>query len=350
MNYRNRRLILQKDISKYGVKALLLTHPIDLYYLTGFKLSAGQLIVKEAESSLYVDGRYFETCLEKNECPVFLNSENVLKEVLKKIGLIGIDSETTSLQAYLDLKKDLPDLKPIPGVLKEARMIKDQDELKLLRQAARLGCEGFNYVKSRLKVGIKESELAWELEKYWREKGAQGVAFEPIIAFQKNSAHPHYRASDTVLQQNSCALIDIGVKWQEYHSDMTRVIFVGEVDAEIKKIRSIVEAAVELVNQELKPGIMTDTLDRIARDYITAKGYGKYFTHSLGHGVGLAIHEPPFLRRSKEDTIELQENMVITIEPGIYVPQLGGVRLENSVIITNNGYENLTPIPYEIYL
>lgn len=216
-----------------------------------------------------------------------------------------------------------------------------------MREAAELGCQGFDYIVSLLKENVQESDLALALEFYWRKKGAQGVAFDPIIAFGENSALPHYRAQEVRLKNNQIVLMDIGVRYRHYHSDMTRVVFKGEVEDELLKIRDIVEEASMRALSILKPGVSIAEVDLAARSYIESKGYGPYFTHSLGHGVGLQIHEFPFLRKSSPHN--LQEGMVITIEPGIYLPKLGGVRLEDTVSITATGFENFTTRPRQIH-
>lgn len=174
------------------------------------------------------------------------------------------------------------------------------------------------------------------------KKGGQGVAFEPIIAFGENSAIPHHRASETRLSQGMTVLIDIGVKWKGYHSDMTRTLFWGEPPEIMREIYDIVQEAQMRALTICKPGTLIGELDSAARDYITSKGYGEKFLHSLGHGVGLEIHEWPLIRkREPYQSLPLQAGMVITIEPGIYLSNIGGVRIEDTIVITPTGYEIL---------
>lgn len=326
--------------------AVLVTNPIDIYYLTGLTLSAGSLVVRHEGSFLLVDGRYIEACKESSPVPAYLTEEGKLFQRIQ--GTLIVDQDQISYGAYLKLEEEAKKagvkLKALSSFVTPLRAIKDANEIALLKEAADLGSEGFDFASSLLKEGITEEEVACELDCFWRKKGSQGVAFEPIIAFGANSAMPHYRASTTALKRGDIALIDIGVKWKHYHSDMTRVVFFGEVDPKLKTIHAVVKQAVEAALSRLKPGILSGDLDLAARQVIVDAGYGDNFTHNLGHGVGLEIHEFPFLK--KGSSIPLQEGMVVTIEPGIYLPHLGGVRLEDTVVITKDGYENLTKRDY----
>jgi len=194
-----------------------------------------------------------------------------------------------------------------------------------------------------LKEGISENELAIELEIFWKRRGSKAIAFDPIIAFGSNSSMPHYRVGQRKLNTGEAVLIDIGVNLNHYHSDMTRVVFFGDPDPKIASIYEIVLKAQELALENCRPGTPIAELDASARTYIEQKGYGENFTHSLGHGVGLEIHELPLIRsQSPGADTQLEEGMVVTIEPGIYLPGIGGVRIEDTVAITRDGYENLT--------
>ena len=258
---------------------------------------------------------------------------------------LGFDSENTTHQSFLNLQMLLKEtlLVPFNNPIQKIRSIKEPAEITLLSEAASLGIQGFHHIKSLLKDGIRESEISAELEIFWKKKGGQGLAFEPIIAFGANSAMPHYRASGTQLEQGMTVLIDIGVKWKGYHSDMSRTFFWGSPPVQMSEIYSIVEEAQQRALALCKPGTLIGDLDSAARDYIASKGYGENFMHSLGHGVGLEIHEWPLVcKREPYQNLPLEEGMVITIEPGIYLPGIGGVRIEDTVAITKIGYDNLT--------
>lgn len=352
MNYKHRIEKLQQLLP---CEALLIEHPINILYLSGIELSVGKLLVTPTRCDLIVDGRYIEAAKKQSLCEVFLADKMPLKEWLSQhqVKTLAFDGEKTSYEAYIQLQKMGSELKASGGhfelvplqnsPLQQLRLIKDEDEIKLLREAAILGCQGYAFLLENLKEGIKEAELAVELEYFWRKKGAKKVAFDPIIAFGVNSAMPHHRAGATILHKEMPVLIDIGVTWRHYHSDMTRVIHFGKPLALIQKIYEIVQEAKDSALALCKPGTLVGDLDRAAREVIARKGYGEHFIHSLGHGVGLDIHEPPILRdKGVYHQMPLKPGMVITIEPGIYLPEVGGVRLEDTILITESTYENFT--------
>lgn len=342
-----RRQQLLNKIKELNVDAFLIENTLDIFYLTNVNLSAGTLLATANTAYLIVDGRYFESCKNTPGLNVLLKDDKVIPGLLQdnKIQRLGIDSESTTISQYEQLKQQLPqtNIEPLPSPVKPLRYIKDLHEVQLLRQAAHLGSIGYDFVVSMLEPGITEMDVAKALEIFWLSKGGEGLAFQPIIAFGSASALPHYRAGKNSLKENDIVLIDIGVKLNHYHSDMTRVHFFGEVDPELRKIYSIVKTAQEKALQICKDGVTAGELDNAARSYIASQGYDEYFTHSLGHGIGLEIHESPFLRsKPPYDNFVIKANMAITIEPGIYLPGLGGVRLENTVIVTPSGYEDLT--------
>ncbi len=354
MNYAMRLERLRRLLCSQPCDALLIEHPTHLFYLTGLELSAGKLLITQQEAYLIVDGRYFERSSQQLLYPVYLLKEDILKECITSgnIHYLGFDKHQTIYQAFLTLNQLATNLKsqsydleivPVESLVQQLRLIKDEEEIICLRNAAQLGYQGYEYVVSLLRDGITEAELAFELEFFWKKKGASRLAFDSIIAFGANGSMPHYRAGPTKLQLHTSVLIDIGVVLSHYHSDMTRVVFFGTPSPLIQEIYSIVEEAKNRAFALCRPGTLIGDLDRAAREHIASKGYKEHFTHSLGHGVGLDIHEPPTIRDiGLYSTMPLQTGMVITIEPGIYLPQIGGVRLEDTILITENGYENLT--------
>lgn len=326
----------------------LVNNPIDIYYLTGLDVSSGSLVIGK-NSFLLVDGRYFEACKNKSPVPVYLTKEGLLFELIQ--GTLWVDKNSLTIGAFLNLEEKAKDkeihLQPVESQVMPLRLIKDKEEISLLKEASLLGVEGFHYVKSLLKLGISENEVASELEYFWRKKGGQGVAFEPIIAFGPNSSMPHYRAGSALLKEGDLVLIDIGVKKGHYHSDMTRVLHFGEISPQLKELHRVVQESIESALLKLRQGAIIRDVDEAARQVMRNYGYEEYFTHSLGHGVGLEIHETPLIKsQGPSSSMILQEGMVITIEPGLYLPNLGGVRLEDTVVITKTGYENLTNLPY----
>lgn len=340
---------LQKLRELMTCEALLIDQPTQLLYLTDIELSAGKLLITKESCDLVVDGRYIEKCQKHSPYPVYLLEEMPLSKWFSanQVSTLGFDAETTTYQTYLNLKKTIDELKvtlvPQEGLVQKLRLIKDEQEIAILREAAKLGTEGYHFVVSQLIEGIQETTLAMELEFFWRRRGARKVAFDPIIAFGANSSMPHYRAGDARLSRGMPVLIDIGVTWKHYHSDMTRVVYFGEPDKKMKEIYAIVEKTKQAAMDLCRPGILVGELDKVAREIISSYGYGEYFTHSLGHGLGLDVHEPPTIRsKGVYSEMPLQEGMVITIEPGIYLPNQGGVRLEDTLLITKDGFENLT--------
>ncbi len=353
MNYAARLKQVQEQLPRLNCDALLIEETTDLLYLTGLELSLGKILITKETADLIVDGRYLEVSQQQTLYRVIslkdFNQEKWCKK--QEVKQLGFDSLSTSFAAFEVLKKatekSLTTLVALPAPLQPLRLIKDAKEIELLRKAAKLNVEGFYYLTSLLKDGICEKELVLELEIFWKKKGAKELSFEPIIAFGKNSSMPHYRSTDFSLKENTHILIDIGVAYHHYHSDMTRVLYWGEPENEIKKIYKIVQEAKNYAMELCRPGTAVDQLDHIARGWITSKGYGPYFNHNLGHGVGLNVHEAPSLKVQKEpEKTILQAGMVLTIEPGIYLPGIGGVRLEDTLLITKEGYENLTSTPH----
>lgn len=354
MNYSARLKQLYDALRPLPCEALLIEHPTHLFYLTGLELSAGQLIVSPQATCLFVDGRYFEAASQQTLYPVQHLNNKVVKEWLTghDIHHLGFDQKYTSYQRFLEWKELAQEshqgsyfleIIPVESVVELLRAIKDPEEIACLRAAAQLGYRGYEHVVSLLREGITEAELAFELEFFWKKQGAQRLAFEPIIAFGPHSSMPHYRSGNTPLHFPQHVLIDIGVVFSHYCSDMTRVVFLGDPAPEMQKIYTIVQEAKQRALALCRPGTLIGELDRAAREWIASQGYGEFFLHRLGHGVGLDIHELPFIRQeSPFGKIPLKPGMVITIEPGIYLPGIGGVRLEDTIVITDHGHENLT--------
>jgi Xaa-Pro aminopeptidase len=356
MNFAKRLERLRNLLTTMPCDALLIEDPTQLFYLTGLELSTGKLLITHDQACLIVDGRYYERSSQQSLYLVQLLKANSLKELITMyhIHALGFDKHHTTYEAFLNLRDLAAELKSksydleiiaVESVVQQLRLIKDEEEIVCLRNAAKLGYQGYEFLLTLLREGVTEAELAFELEFFWKKRGASRLAFDSIIAFGPNSSMPHYRAGHTKLQRHTSVLIDIGVVLTHYHSDMTRVVFFGTPPPIIQNIYSIVEEAKSRALALCRPGTLIGDLDRAAREWIASKNYQDYFTHSLGHGIGLDIHEPPTIRETGlYSTCPLQAGMVITIEPGIYLPEIGGVRLEDCVLITVSGYENLTQI------
>lgn len=339
---------IQARLDEWEVDLIVIENPIDLFYLTNQDLSAGRLIVEKSNATLYVDGRYYESCKKNLTIPVVLHTQEKPIPTFER-KRIGFDAHTTTFEDYEKLINLKGERIPLISPMQSVRAIKEPEEIILLKQAAELGSKGYDFVLSLLDVGISEEEVALELELFWRKAGGERLAFAPHIAFGENSAYPHYHSGKRRLKSGDIVLIDIGVVLNHYHSDMTRVFFGIKPPPSTKliEIYRIVHEAQEKALEMCKPGIELAELDRVARAWIEAKGFGPQFLHSLGHGVGLEIHEAPVLRKNAIGRLE--EGMVITIEPGIYLPGIGGVRLEDTILITRDGFENMTNRPIHIF-
>lgn len=339
---------LISKLEKEKIDGCVIQSPVDLYYLTGLSLSLGTLFIFKGESCLFVDGRYIQTAEEKSPVDVQLLEHKHLKSFIQKHAPknVAFDSETSTYSQY---EKLLPlfskvELVPYSGILKDLRLIKDSYEQDALRRSAALLWKGYRYLQKRVRKGVSETTLAREFEFFCRENGAEKLAFDPIIAFGKNSAMPHYRPGASKLKSGDIVLIDIGVVVDSYRSDMTRTLFFGPPDPKLKKWQAIVKEAHDAALEICRPGARAGALDEAARAVMRREGVEEYFIHSLGHGVGLEIHEFPRLKSTGDDkNLVLEEGMAITIEPGLYLPGKGGIRYEDTIIVTKDGYENFYP-------
>ena len=343
----DRILSLQKKLKDLSLDAFLLEDPLDLYYLTGRSFSAGQLWIAQEQVILLVDKRHIQEAQESLSIPSHLKSWDASLEFIQKnrIKSIGFDSSKTSFERVLELQKKLsPTLswEPIPKITQEMRKIKDAGELALIKKSAAILWQGYLYIKTLLKEGIKEKEVAKKFEIFCLEQGADGLSFEPIIAFGENSALPHYRAGERVLQKGDIVLIDIGVMFNRYASDMTRVVFFGTPDPLLSSWLDFTISAQQAAIELCIPSTSVKELDVKARSILKKFEVEQYFIHALGHGVGLEVHEAPLIRFDSEGGV-LKPGMVITIEPGLYLPGKGGVRYEDMIVITETGFENLFP-------
>lgn len=317
----------------------LIEETADLLYFTGLTVSRGRLYVSKDAACLYVDGRYYEKAKREAPCPVKLWDEQ--KQIPDP--RMGFDSATVTYQAFLALKSEFPQTEwiPIPNPAKKIRLIKEPEEVKALKRAADLTWRGYQKVISLLKEGVSEEELALEFEIFCRRNGASGLSFEPIIAFGENSAYPHYRAGKTRLKEGHIVLVDVGAVVDHYHGDMTRIFYFGKPDPRLVRLEEIVRGAKKMALAHVKPGVRICDLDQMVRNEFEKEDVKQLYTHSLGHGIGLETHEFPIIRcRGEDSELPLEPGMVITIEPGLYQPGVGGIRLEDTVHVTETGYEN----------
>ena len=348
-------LELRELIKKNKLDAVLISSHSNIVYLTnysGFSKEEREayLLVTKNKQYILTDGRYAQavehliTNFELIEISSKLSFENKLKDLAKKnkIKKLGFEPHDMTVLEHKKLSRLFNDLNHL--TLNSLRSIKTPEEILFIEKACKLGDKTFSYILKKIKEGISEKELAFEIEFFIKKHGAD-ISFPPIVAFGKNSAIPHHVPTNNQLTNNQIILLDFGVKLDNYCSDMTRTVFFGSANAEFKRMYETVLAAqqksIEKINilMSQSPNIPASQIDRAARDYIISKGY-KTIPHSVGHGIGLEVHESPRLSPKSRDI--LKEGMVFSIEPGIYIPEIGGVRIEDVVVLEKSGPRLLT--------
>ncbi len=339
--------VLKQLMKKDGFDGLVITDSIDQFYLLNFVFSPGEAVVLLSDKELVCFTRqlYVETL--KQRIP-FMRSEGVDKGMpvaavaeAARLGLtkVGFDGEKEKYKVGCLFKQ--AGFVEYEGYISQLRQVKDEQEIASLRESNRIAFHTYQYIRPLVKTGMSEVELAAEIEKFMRMQGASSPSFNSIVAFGENTANPHHVASDRKLQDNEAVLIDYGCVYEGYCSDITRCWWHGDHEPEeYTKIWNIVDQARRAGIEAEVPGAITQQVDAAARDIIEAAGYGEYFTHRLGHGVGLEIHEEP--NNDQTSQTVLQEGHVLTIEPGIYLPGKFGVRLEDTIVLTKTGSEILT--------
>ncbi len=350
---------LQKIIETLPEKtAALVTSAAARRYLTGFASSAGVVVVTYAGGWFFTDFRYIEKARQTvTSCAVVEAKKTAQQvgELLKKQGVESLLVETRdlSVSAFEDWQKKLPEIKllnedTLDRKLAQLRAAKDGEELSLIRAAQQITDAAFSHILTVIREGKTEREIALELEFFMRQNGSEGVAFDTIAVSGKNSSLPHGVPSEKPLEKGDFLTMDFGAVYGGYCSDMTRTVAIGTVDDEQKRVYETVRQAQEAAFQTLRAEVSGKAVDRAARAVIEAAGYGEAFGHSLGHSVGLEIHEFPVAAPSAETP--LPKGTVLTVEPGIYLPERFGVRIEDMVFITEEGYENLTNSPKELII
>ncbi len=321
----------------------------NFFYLTQVKsgvFEGSMLIVKPTEikilTSILEEQAAKETGLEVLAIHKKKEIEKILQSELKNVDVVGLNYEAITLSDYTELSKMIPDKRfvDVSVSIQEARRIKTPGELSKLREAAKIASESFEAVIGRIKEGMKETELASELVYQMLRHGASEPSFSSIIAFGSNSSLPHYSPGDRKLKKNDYVLMDFGALYERYCSDVTRTLVFGKASEEQKEIYSVVKEAQENSMNAIRANINGKDVDKIARDIIDSTKYKDTFIHSLGHGLGMNVHDHPAL--SPGFDLPLKENMVVTVEPGIYVPGFGGVRIEDDVIVKKDGFEKIT--------
>jgi Xaa-Pro aminopeptidase len=361
MDHRFRQKALQRTLAQHKLDGVLVTHPPNVRYLCGFTGSAGALVFSQNKSVFFTDGRYVEQSHAEVRGPkILIAREGPLIGAgkwlasqgsgVRKKANIGIEGEHLRVAEQSRLKGVLGNQIKISESLaltEHLRLIKDEDELVLIRAAAGLGERLWKQTRRLVRAGVKETDISAELEYAARRAGAQGMSFDTIVASGKRSALPHGVASVEAIPARGFVVCDFGVILCGYCSDMTRTIFVGQPSKEHLHAYEAVSRAQEAAVAAVKPGASVGEVDSAARNLLKSEGLAKYFTHSTGHGVGLEIHESPRIASGRDEI--LRPGMVITIEPGVYIPGKYGIRIEDMVLVTERGREVLTPSSKDLF-
>lgn len=337
-------------IKKHGLDAMLFTDMHNIRYLSGFTGTDGVLLVSAKGSCFFTDSRYTTQAENQVQC-----KHREYKQKISDIagylnsdictGKVGIEGHDVSIAAFNELRfkcNESIDLHVVSDS-NAIRAIKDNNELSQIEKSAAISCQALESILEKIHPGVTEREVALELEIASLRFGSEVKAFDFIVASGARGAMPHGIASDKVLQDGDLVTIDFGSCYNGYYSDETVNFALGEIDQELYEIHDIVLKAHDMAVESVKPGVFLSEIDKIARDFIRDKGYGIYFGHGLGHGVGLEVHESP--RVSPLATMQAEVGMVFTVEPGIYIPGLGGVRIEDMVVVTETGSRCLTRLP-----
>ena len=347
---------LREVLKERELDAMLVSSAENRRYLSGFAGSAGYLFVSHSEAVLATDFRYVEQA--GRQAPDFRvertgASLSWLPEIAAAagVGRVGFEAQDMTVDTHSAFVKAVQEAESSDGLtLVETRELVDglratkyDEEMALLTRAIEITDAAFVEVSQAVRPGVTEAQVAWDLERSMRERGAEGLAFDIIVGAGPNGALPHHRADDTVLHDGQPVVIDMGAKYEGYCADLTRTIFVGEPDDTFGKVYGTVLRAQLAAEDRVRPGMTGEEVDAISRDIIAAAGYGDSFGHSLGHGVGLAVHENPRVGPRAKDVIE--DGMAFTIEPGIYLPEWGGVRIEDIVVMEDGQARVLSKAP-----
>ncbi|HHT7223466.1 M24 family metallopeptidase [Bacillus thuringiensis] len=346
---------IQKQLHNYGIDGLLITKKENRQYATNFTGSAGVVLIAAHKAIFITDFRYVDQAkTEIKAAEIIMHKGNLEEEVANQVSKLniqklGIEDNNMTLQQFKKLQKYIhTEMVPVCEIIEDIRLIKDTSEIETMKIAATIADEAFHHIVTFLKPGISETDVRDELEFFMRKKGATSSSFQIIVASGVRSSLPHGVASNKIIERGDIVTLDFGALYDGYCSDITRTVAIGEPSEKFQKIYNVVREALKRGTEAIKPGETAKSIDDITRNYITEHGYGQYFGHSTGHGLGLEIHEP--LRLSQESKATLQEGMVVTVEPGIYIPNWGGCRIEDDIVITKDGYDVITKSNRELII
>ncbi len=331
---------VQEKIKQKRLDAFLITNLKNIHYLSGFSGQGIKVLVTREETFFFSGTLYYEEAKERVP-----GSFQIIRETKPKFfrpfKRLGIEESSIYLKDYFLLQRLLPKVKFVPcrDFIESFRLIKEKGEIELLKKSATVTREVFSSLIKQLKPGMSELKVAGVICGLLREKGAEDESFPPIVASGRRSSFPHATASKKVIKEKEPIILDFGGMVGGYKSDFTRTVFLGKMGKKENRIDTLLKKAVSLAMAEIRPGVMIGKIDQAARHLLNREGYGKYFIHNLGHGVGLDTHELPFI--SPKSRKRLKDGMVFTIEPGIYIPGWGGMRKEDMVVVTKDGCEKL---------
>ncbi len=347
-----------RKIIKNSATAIIISSPENRLYFTGFPSSDGYLVITCDEAVFFTDSRYIEAAQNAENGYKSRLLTRVSAEILhylneKKIEKVLLEKERLTIAEFEGFKGALKGIKCTPSSTLEKkinalRSVKNKEEIKSIKKAQKIAEDAFSHILTFIKEGVTEKEIALELDFYMLSHGAEAVSFETIAVTGKKTSMPHGVPDNTAVQKGDFVTMDFGAVVNGYHSDMTRTVAVGEVSPEQRKVYEIVKDAQKKALEKLSCGISCKDADAAARDVISAAGYGEYFGHGTGHGVGVEIHEGPNLSPRSESILKV--NNVVTVEPGIYISGKFGVRIEDMARIKKNGCENLTKCPKELII
>ncbi len=338
---------LRESFKEYGIDGILVTNRYNRRYMTGFTGTAGVAIISENKAVFITDFRYVEQANEQIQgFDIIQHSGAIFDEVGKQaadmgIKKLGFEQDDLSYSTYKVYENAIEaELVPVSSAIEKLRLIKSESEIKILKEATEIADAAYTHILEFIRPGITELDVSNELEFFMRKQGAVSSSFDIIVASGVRSALPHGVATNKIIETGDFVTLDFGAYYKGYCSDITRTLAVGTPSDELIKIYDIVLQAQLRGMAGIKPGLTGKEADALTRDYITEHGYGQYFGHSTGHGLGMEVHEQPGLS-VKSDTV-LVPGMVVTVEPGIYIAGLGGVRIEDDTVITDNGNESLS--------
>ncbi len=344
-------------ISKYGVDALFISSPSNVFYVSGFRSTNAFVIISAEENIFITDGRYYERAKEylkgwsvyllKGSLKYLLNS--ILRE--KGIKRVAFEKDKVTLSFFegIRLKGSGIEWMGLSDILKDVRSVKDNDEIRKIREAVSRTDRVYKKIIENIKEGMSERDVRKLIISGILEEGGEGESFPAIVAFKEGSAVPHWETSERIIEGKGALLIDMGMVYEGYCSDFTRTVYMGNPDEEFIKVYETVRDAHLKAIDFIKEGVRVGEIDKVAREFIEGKGYGDYFIHSTGHGVGIDIHEyPRIYYKGKDSKDYVAEGMIFTVEPGIYLPGKFGVRLENIVLVHRDHAEPLSSVSLDL--